>query len=74
MRKELICEIIRKVKIDEQFFGDGFLDSWSDFASFKRAYEEEVWSEEESSMLQLYFLMHRLRIGNADLVLSEICA
>jgi hypothetical protein len=59
MNKELIENILHQITIDESFFGEGFINSWVDFASFRRAYEDTTWSEEETETLNLLFLLMR---------------
>lgn len=74
MRKEVVHDILKQVKQDERFFGEGFLDSWNDFSAFRRAYESEKWSQEEADILNLYFLVSRHRMKDSQLILSEFCA
>lgn len=68
IRKELINNIWEQVKADERLFGEGLLRSWTDFQSFTRAYqsEDEKWTEEESEILRLIFLMNRSSVDISD--------
>jgi hypothetical protein len=51
--------VLGQVKTDERLFGDGLIYSWQDFSSFRRAYEDDPWREDEAARLRMAF--HLLR-------------
>lgn len=61
MRQEIIENIMKQVIGDERLFGEGLINSWQDFASFQRAYEDDdlPWSAEEKDYLKILFHLCR---------------
>lgn len=59
MRQEVIEHILTQVVADERLFGEGLIRSWQDFQAFRRAYDNECWTEAECELLRLAFQLMR---------------